>query len=117
MFISSLTPILHYHTISSTDFHSSPAPHLKIFEVFLIYFPKFPSFSTTKIFVTNVVFQYFLLHAQFCGEKESSFLNAAFAIEILALIPHVLLALFVVGKKEITEIFHTVQLLLIYHVC
>jgi hypothetical protein len=33
--------------ISPTDlFHPSPAPHFKTFQVFLIYCPKRPSFST-----------------------------------------------------------------------
>ena len=49
IFLSSLT--LQYffisHTISPTDlFHPSPAPYFKTFQVFLIYCPKRPSFST-----------------------------------------------------------------------
>ena len=35
------------HMISPTDiFHPPPSPHFKIFQVFLIYCPKRPSFST-----------------------------------------------------------------------
>jgi hypothetical protein len=31
-----------------TDVHPSPAPHFKTFQVFMFYFPKCPSFSTTQ---------------------------------------------------------------------
>ena len=37
------------HTIGPTDLqHPSPAPHFKTSQVFLIYFPKCPSFSTPQ---------------------------------------------------------------------
>jgi hypothetical protein len=32
--------------IGPTDLHPSPAPHFKTYQVFLIYCPKRPSFST-----------------------------------------------------------------------
>jgi len=44
-----------FHTIGPADLiHTSPAPHLKTFQVLLIYFPKCPSFSTTQSCAPNV---------------------------------------------------------------
>ena len=38
-----------FHTIGSADiFHASPSPHFTTFQVFPVYFPKCPSFSTLK---------------------------------------------------------------------
>ena len=43
--------------IGPTDFlRPSPASHFKTFEVFLMYFPKCPSYSTIKWYNTNVSF-------------------------------------------------------------
>ena len=47
LLLDSKQHILISHMISPTDlFHPSPAPHFKTFQVFLIYCPKRPSFST-----------------------------------------------------------------------
>jgi hypothetical protein len=41
--------------ISPTDlFHPPPTPHFKTFQVFLIYCPKRPSFSTIYSYASNV---------------------------------------------------------------
>jgi len=37
-----------------------PVPYFKTFQVYLIYFPQCPGFSTTHSFATNVLFHYFL---------------------------------------------------------
>jgi len=43
------------HTIGTIGLlQPYPAPHFKAFQVFLIYFPKCPSFSTIQIYVPNV---------------------------------------------------------------
>jgi len=42
------------HTIDPTDLRVPPAPHFKILQVFLIYFPKCPRFSTVQSCAPNV---------------------------------------------------------------
>ena len=57
IFLSYLTPCntYIYHTINPNDLmHPSPAPYFKTFPVFLIYFSKRPSFSTTQSYALNV---------------------------------------------------------------
>jgi len=46
--------MLHFHTICPNDLHPSPASHLKNFQVLLIYFPQFPSFTTIQSYTPNV---------------------------------------------------------------
>jgi hypothetical protein len=48
------------HTIGLTVLHPSPAPHFKTFRVFLIYFPKCPSFSTIQSYAPNIALYKFL---------------------------------------------------------
>jgi hypothetical protein len=51
--------------IGPTDlFHPSPAPHFKTFQVFLIYCPKRPSFSTLLLLFGIFVKLYILLHTK-----------------------------------------------------
>jgi len=52
-------------------FHYSPAPHFKTFQMFLIYFPKGPSFSTTQSCPPSAALYWFLpaIKVQFAGEK------------------------------------------------
>ena len=47
-------------TVHLTDFHPSPASQFKTFQVFLIYFPKCPSFRTTQSQVSNIARHQFL---------------------------------------------------------
>ena len=49
-----------FHKIVPTDHHSSPAPNFKIFQVFLIYSPQCPSFSTIQNYAPSVTFHQFL---------------------------------------------------------
>jgi len=55
IFFSTLTlcNVFISHKISSTDLHPSPAEHFKIFQAFLIYFLKCPSFSTIQSYTPN----------------------------------------------------------------
>jgi hypothetical protein len=47
--------------IGPTDLlHPSPTPHFKTLQVFLIYCPKRPSFSTIQSHAPNVAVHYFL---------------------------------------------------------
>jgi hypothetical protein len=55
----SLQYLIISHTIGPIDLYPSPAPHFKTFQVFLIYFPKCPHFSTIKICAPNVVLHQF----------------------------------------------------------
>ena len=49
------------HTICTTYFPlSSPAPRFKIFQVYMIYFPQCPSFSTIQCYDPNVALHQFL---------------------------------------------------------
>ena len=49
------------HTIGPNDLlHPSPVSHFRIFQVFLIYFPKCPSFSTTQSYAPNVALHWFI---------------------------------------------------------
>jgi len=49
------------HTIGPTALlHPSPALHFKTFQVFLIYFSKCPSFSTTQSYAPNLAIYWFL---------------------------------------------------------
>jgi hypothetical protein len=52
----------------------SPAPHFITSQVFLIYFPNCPSFSTIQNYAPNVAFYYIVPYilAQFAGKKKSS---------------------------------------------
>jgi hypothetical protein len=43
-----------FHTIEPADLHPSPAPHFKMFKVFLFYFPNCWSFNTIQIRIPNV---------------------------------------------------------------
>jgi hypothetical protein len=52
---SFLTRSVHYL------FHPSPTPHVKTFQVFLIYFLKCPSFSPTQSYVPNVAYNSYFL--------------------------------------------------------
>jgi hypothetical protein len=62
-----------FRTIGLNDLlHPSPAPHFKIFQLFIIYCPKCPSFSTTQSYVSaphkavpNVALYLFLLLVYF----------------------------------------------------
>ena len=47
-------------SFGQTDFHFSPAPHFKTFEVFLIYLPKCPSARTVYSYSPNLAFYWFL---------------------------------------------------------
>jgi hypothetical protein len=48
------------HTIGPTGLHPSPAPHLEILQIFLIYFPKCPSMNDTQSYAPNVACYLFL---------------------------------------------------------
>jgi len=49
------------HTIGATDLpHPTPASNFKIFQVFLIYFPKNPTFTTIKSCTLNIALYLFL---------------------------------------------------------
>ena len=86
------------HTIGPTDLvHLSPAAHFKTFQIFLIYYPKCPSFSTIQCYAPNVTLTRFFLKFKFSLLVKRVFLlNAAFATEILYLISRLYLASFVI---------------------
>jgi len=62
---------------------SSPAPHVKTFKVFLIHFPKCPSFSTIKRYVPNCAFLliYFRNFSPICWWKSLHFVEYCFCHE------------------------------------
>ena len=73
--------------------HPSPEPHLKTFQVFLIYFLKSPIFSTIKFYAPNVEFISFFLtfESNFLVKIAAFLLNSAFAMASLDLISRVLI--------------------------
>jgi hypothetical protein len=79
--LDSMQYFLISHMIGPTDLlHPSPAPHYKTFQVFLIYFPKCPSFSTIQCYAANAAFQ-----VQFAGEKSLPLAECCFCHAILEL--------------------------------
>ena len=75
-----------FHTIGPTDqLHPVRAPHFKTFEVFLIPFPKCPSFGTKlqMLHLTNFSLK---LKSNFLAKRFFFLLNAAFNMTILDLI-------------------------------
>jgi len=73
-------------------FHPSPAPHFKTFQVFLIYFPKSPIFSTIKFYAPNEEFVSFFLifESNFLVKITTFLLNTVFAMASLDLTSRVL---------------------------
>jgi hypothetical protein len=51
--VAQLVEALRYKPEGRVICHPSPAPHFKTFQVFLMYFPKYPSFSTIQSYVPN----------------------------------------------------------------
>jgi len=91
MFLSSLTLCNTSFLTRSVQLISGsppPAPHFTTSQVFLIYFPKCPTFSTTQSYVLYWLLP--LLYVQFAGEKKVFFLlNAWQSMTILELISRV----------------------------
>jgi len=86
------------HTIGPTDLlHPSPVTNFKIFQVFLIYFPKCPGLNTALRYAPNVnsYAGFFLKFESNLLVKIFILLNATFAVEILYLISRVHRAQFV----------------------
>jgi len=89
--------------IGSNDLpHPSPAPHIETFQVFLIFCPKRPSFSTIQSHAPNVAFYWFLpqIYLQFVGKRSLLLVEGSFAFAILDLISHVHLPSF---NKKLAE--------------
>jgi hypothetical protein len=72
MFLSLLQHFFIFHTIGPTHLpHPFPVPHIKTFQVFLMYFPNCPSFSNIQSCAPNVVLSFNKIEINFslCGVK------------------------------------------------
>jgi hypothetical protein len=78
-----------FHKISPTHLlDPSPTPYFKSSQVFLIYFLKYPNFSTIKSNAPNVTLYCFFLKfkSNLLVKRLFSLLNATFAVAILDLV-------------------------------
>jgi len=89
------------NTTGTADLHKSPAPQFQNFQVFLIYFPKSPSFSIKQGMLKMQQFTSFFLKFMSNLQVTTAFflLNAIFAMTILDLVSHVHLFVTMLPKK------------------